>query len=287
MRLLLLTGVLAATANAYSPQTTSNGSPLRRTDAANVKFLVDQAIAPGVANADGAAMITADSDPLAALQAAADAWSNVSTSVVKFAPLETTSAVNNPSDNQNVIVFLDTPENRSVVGSALGVTQLMYFTDGRIAETDIIFSPTKVFSTNLAPKTYDLQSVATHEMGHALGANHSGLLSATMFQATAPQTNVQARLSADDRAFISDLYPAASAADEYRNYLRQDFPDDRRTGAGRLAGCHRSGDGHRCGRLIGRRRRNLFVQSSAGQLPAICGAGGWPCISGESRPTRR
>ena len=107
-------------------------------------------------------------------------------------------------------MFLDTPENRSVVGSALAVTSTMFFADGRIFETDIIFNPTAVFSTNLAPKTYDLQSVATHEMGHALGANHSGLLAATMFQATATQTNVQARLSADDRAFVTDSYPAPS-----------------------------------------------------------------------------
>jgi hypothetical protein len=160
-------------------------------------------------------MITADSDPLAALQAAADAWSNVSTSAVKFAPLEITSAINNPSDGRNVIVFLDTPENRSVVGSALAVTSTRFFTDGGIFESDIIFNPTAVFSTNLAPKTFDLQSVATHELGHALGANHSGLLAATMFPATAVQMNVQARLSADERAFVTDSYPAPSAADAY------------------------------------------------------------------------
>ena len=215
MRLLLITCLLAGSTRAYSPQTTSNGNPLRRTDASNVKFLVNQAIAAGAVNADGAAMITADSDPLAALQAAADAWSHVSSSTAKFAPLETTSTVNDPSDGKNVIVFLDTPENRSIVGSALAVTNLMFFADGRIFETDIIFNPAELFSTNLAPKTYDLQSVAAHEMGHALGASHSGLLAATMFQATSAQSNVQAGLSADDRAYVTDFYPAPSAADAY------------------------------------------------------------------------
>jgi hypothetical protein len=215
IRLLLLTCLLAGATSAYSPQITSKGSVIRRTDAANVRFLVNQSVAAGALNADGAAMITADSDPLAALQAAADAWSNVSTSAVKFAPLEITSAINNPSDGRNVIVFLDTPENRSVVGSALAVTSTLFYTDGSIFESDIIFNPTAVFSTNLAPKTFDLQSVATHELGHALGANHSGLLAATMFPATAVQMNVQARLSADERAFVTDSYPAPSAADAY------------------------------------------------------------------------
>ena len=95
------------------------------------------------------------------------------------------------------------------------MTNILYYTDGGIAETDIIFNPTVVFSTTLAPKTFDLQSVATHEMGHALGANHSGLLAATMFQSTEAQTNAQTRLSADDRAFVTDTYPAPSAADGY------------------------------------------------------------------------
>jgi hypothetical protein len=196
----------AAAASAYSPQTTSTGIPLRRTDATNVKFLV---------NVNGAALITAGSDPMPALQAAANTWSNVPTSTVKFAPLEMSPAVNDPSDDLNVIVFLDTPENRSVVGSALAVTEIMFYTDGRIIESDIIFNPTVSFSTTLAPKTFDLQSVAAHEMGHALGANHSGLLAATMYQATTVQANSQTRLSADDRAFVTDLYPAPSAAAAY------------------------------------------------------------------------
>src|SRR5258708_5920063 len=204
MRLFLLACLVASSADAYSSQTSANGRPLRWTDATNLKFLINQAVAAGITNADGAAMITADSDPIGALQAAAATWSNIPASIVKFAPLETTPAVNDPMDRQNVIMFLDTPETRSVVGSALAVTTIIFFPDGRVLDTDIIFNPTVVFSTNLAPKTHDLQSVATHEMGHALGANHSGILAATMFQATTIQSNFEIRLSADDVAFATD-----------------------------------------------------------------------------------
>jgi hypothetical protein len=218
MRIPLL-ACLAATvplaAGAYTLRTTPTGIPLRAPDAANLQFLVNQSTAAGMMNADGNVEITADSDPMSALQAAAAVWNNLPTSTVSFLPLQTTAAVNDPTDNQHVIVFLDTPENRSVVGSALAVTFFHVLTDGTITDSDVIFNPTATFSTNLAPKTYDLQSVAAHEMGHALGANHSGLLASTMFQGVTLQNNSPASLSADDVAFASDTYPASTAAASY------------------------------------------------------------------------
>ena len=201
--------------HAYTPWTTSTGAPLHRTDAASVQYLVNQSTAAGMTNADGNVIITADSDPMKALQGAALAWSSIPTAAVSFLPLQTTSAVNDRADNQHVIVFLDTPEIRSVVGSALAVTVVSFFSDGSIVDADILFNPTVAFSTTLAPNTYDLQSVATHEMGHALGANHSGVLSATMFYGVQAQINSPSALSADDVAFLTSAYPGPGSADSY------------------------------------------------------------------------
>jgi hypothetical protein len=198
---LLLACVSVSAAMAYSPVRTANGNPLHRTDAEAIRFFV---------NTDGA-----PAGSIAALQAAVDAWSSIPTSVVRFLPLESTSGMADPLDRRNTIVFADTPENRSVVGSALAVTALIHFENGDLVDTDIIFNPSIAFSTDLAIKTYDLQSVATHELGHALGANHSGLLAATMFQATAPQNKMQTKLSADDMAFVTDYYASPAAADAY------------------------------------------------------------------------
>jgi len=215
MRLLLALALSVVVLHAYTPWTTSAGIPLHRTDAASVQYLVNQSTAAGMTNADGNVIITADSDPMKALQSAAIAWSSVPTAAVRFLPLQTTSAVNDQADNRHVIVFLDTPDNRSLVGSALAVTVVSFFGDGSIVDADIVFNPTVAFSTTLAPNTYDLQSVATHEMGHALGANHSGVLSATMFYGVQAQVNTPSALSADDVAFLTSAYPGPGSADSY------------------------------------------------------------------------
>ena len=152
--LLCLAASLTHVADAYTFRTTAAGTPLRRTDAAGIQYLVNQSTIAGMMNADGAVQITADSDPMAALQSAAASWTNLPKSTVNFLPLQITSLVNDPTDGQPVIVFLDTPENRSVVGGALAFTVIYYYDNGNIFDADILFNPTLTFSTTLAPDTF-------------------------------------------------------------------------------------------------------------------------------------
>ena len=184
------------------------GAPLTRADFANIRFKVNVAALAGLTNADGQVFITPDSHAVRALKNAMASWSSIPTSAVRFAPLETTTAVNDPTDGVNVFVFRDTPEIRSVIGSAIAINLYSILPGGKIADTDILFSPTRKFSTTMAPGTFDIESIAAHELGHALGANHSGILSATMFHATQPGQTSQRRLSVDDALFASTVYPA-------------------------------------------------------------------------------
>ena len=88
MRALAVLGLaLALTpAQAFVRLRIGNGGPaVRRSDATNVQFLINELTAPGLANTQGATIITADSDPLGALQGAMDGWTNVETSNVAFA----------------------------------------------------------------------------------------------------------------------------------------------------------------------------------------------------------
>jgi hypothetical protein len=125
--------ILCATdAPAYERFLTSDGGTYYRTDYAGLTIRINQAVVPGMMNSNGQAFITSDSDPMAAMQAALATWSGVPGSAVRFAPLRTTSALNDANDRQNVITFSDSPEIRSVLGNALAVTVNMVMPDGRI-----------------------------------------------------------------------------------------------------------------------------------------------------------
>jgi len=94
---------------------------------------------------------------------------------------------------------------------------------GQILDADIYFNPSDSmtsFATPLAlnanPGSYDLESILTHELGHALGFSHSAVWSAMMFPfAPAPGTfsgqrpttqQPDAPLADDDRTGLRVLY---------------------------------------------------------------------------------
>jgi len=191
------------------------GAPLRRGDAESVAFLVQDTVEPGLRNADGRFWITPTSDPLAALQAAVSAWNGIEGSSLAFEPVERTSAANDPNDGRNVFVFDDTPAMRAILDNSLAVTRHTFDADGVISDTDILFNPDFTpgnnqvpFSTDLASNTYDLQSIATHQLGRALGLTSSPVLGSPMYPFPESAQPFGRRLSTDDRAFARDVYPS-------------------------------------------------------------------------------
>ncbi len=85
--------------------------------------------------------------------------------------------------------------------------------DDCMADADIEFNPSVNFTTSstVPANTFSLQSVATHEEGHLLGLDHSGIGHTVMFpfgDSTAAGQQIQ--LATDDAIGISFLYPSAS-----------------------------------------------------------------------------
>ncbi len=193
-------------ASAYIRNQRSRGIPYFRADFENIQYLLHESTAPGLTNRQGAAVITPGSLPVAAVLAAMESWNRIESSQAHFAEVQPGS-LEPRNDGIQVITFADSLQTRSLVGSAVAITTLSSKASGELTDTDIIFNSSLPFSTNLADGSFDIQSTLAHELGHALGLDHSNVAGATMFAQVARQNRTLATLTADDMAFAADVYP--------------------------------------------------------------------------------
>ncbi len=200
--------MLAPGAAAYIRNFVDNGTPMYRTDFANIQFYLNQNAVPGATNTDGNVMLTPDSDINGAIQAAMNTWNAVTASAARFAPLQSTTLLNG-FDRINVIVLADSPAIRSLVGPGLSSQTIVAASgSGLILDSDILLNPTLTYSTTGAPNTYDVQAVITKALGAALGSASSVVFGAAMGVTVGPNETIQQTLSPDDVAFVSAVYPA-------------------------------------------------------------------------------
>ncbi len=82
----------------------------------------------------------------------------------------------------------------------------------QITDADLVFNPAQSFST--APVTpigrFDLQAVASHEFGHLLGLDHSGIAHTMMYPFGDKGAGTQRDLAKDDIVGVAFLYPSGS-----------------------------------------------------------------------------
>jgi len=158
-----------------------------------------------------------------------DTWQNVPTASVAFTFAGFTSAVPFDQDGLSVVGFANEPDMDRVLGATTFVVDDV---TGELVEADIFFNEAFPWSTanTGTPGAFDLQSVATHEIGHFLGLGHSALgetelrptggrrvlaSGAVMFPVAMSAGSTADRvLQPDDVAGVSTVYPDAGFTQE-------------------------------------------------------------------------
>jgi hypothetical protein len=155
-------------------------------------------------------------------------WEAVSTATTSSTFVGFTLSNPSSGDGATVIGF----QNRPELDRTLGATSFMVdTTTGAILESDIYFN--SAFAWSVAPQgeanTFDLESIALHEIGHLHGLAHSAMgetelraggrrviaAESVMFPIAFATGNTAGRtLKADDIAGIGDVYPSPSFARE-------------------------------------------------------------------------
>lgn len=100
------------------------------------------------------------------------------------------------------------PSQMGSVDQTIAVTLLSFYNNCTIATAPILFNGVGFTFTANGRSGTDLQAVATHEIGHLLGLDHSNSSSATMYYAYTGGTSARV-LDPDDIAGVCALYPKA------------------------------------------------------------------------------
>ncbi|MFQ5654780.1 MAG: matrixin family metalloprotease, partial [Planctomycetota bacterium] len=164
----------------------------------------------------GSGDIPDESDDLA-LRLAFRRWEDSSGSSIAF--LEDTSADANRTDfgafDIHLILFDESNQTGYFPGGStvVALTPITFnLATGRIVDADILFNGgANSFSTDKTPGTFDIQSVATHEIGHFIGLDHGASCASTMFPFAALARVRQRSLTDDDRGGARHIYSGGPA----------------------------------------------------------------------------
>ena len=137
-----------------------------------------------------------------ALQSSISTWNNAGYGTF-FTYGGTKTATNlNEQDGVSVLSTINLPGN-----TAFGVTTIWYNTSTKyIFEADISINTAYSYFVSLAGTGYDLISVMTHELGHALGLADCTDTEATMYGYMNPQETKKRTLATDDLNGLNALY---------------------------------------------------------------------------------
>jgi hypothetical protein len=204
-------GALASgtTALAFIRLTDQGGAPIRWASQP-VRFAI---------HASGSKDLPQDARDDAAIRLAFETWGSIETSSLRFSEVTLPSIRNGPKRHENDgvnLVFFDEDNSSSFFDAGSGIiaiTPVFFDGSGNLIDADIVFNGRDHhFSTDLSPGTYDIQNIATHEIGHFVGLDHTGIYGASLIPFAFQQETRLRSLSSDERAAVESLYPGPGAA---------------------------------------------------------------------------
>lgn len=186
----------------------SSGSELSWGNAGNISIVINDAGSADVADA---------SDEVA-LQNAIAAWNDANGHVAQL--VENTSPAQKgrtdwASSSVHLMLFDEANTSGYFPGGSgtVALTPIWFYNNGTISDADILFNGKNfTFTTQGTGGAFDIQDVATHELGHFLGLDHSGVAGASMYPYVDPTVILHRSLSADDVAGMRAMYPDGSFA---------------------------------------------------------------------------
>lgn len=191
--LVLLAPLLCGFSTSRIPTTTSS----QKWASPSVTYYVDES---------GITSMEDDADTSAVYQAFA-AWSTQSCSNFNF--VDGGLRASDPGTSANFIRFAHSGSGWPVPGAIAYTARLS--SGGTITSADIFVNDFSLqWSTSGDLQAFDLQSVITHELGHALGLNHSADPRTTMYFAGQRGNTFFRSLSEDDIKGLCYLYPSSS-----------------------------------------------------------------------------
>jgi hypothetical protein len=145
-------------------------------------------------------------DAIAGVQTAANAWNTQAGVNLQLVYAGTTSRSSLSLDYTNNVFF------RNDSSGYIAETYWWWDGTGKLVDADIVYHENYRFYADSASCNgdgYYISSVGVHELGHALGLNHSSVDSATMWPSSNACDTSFLTLDADDIAGVRSLYPAA------------------------------------------------------------------------------